>query len=255
MRVRPSGNLSAMTVSATCRGVSLCRTGRNSVAGRRSTFKILGMGRGRRSPGIGLRSGFHPEPAGAETIAVITSPSGFAPHSYLPLIQESGVLRSRSLGRALAHEPCTMIIFTTNYNIGQKENGKHESCAREGEHKGATVIRLPKGTKLEKNMISETGHPSSRLSTETNTENRASPNMHYSFTSVDACFTRHPASDLCDDECPRPPRFLFSVLLSSFLHKGQKVALINQRSTHFAWNTWWQSSTRQMSGACALKDS
>jgi len=37
------------------------------------------------------------------------------------------------------------------------------------------------------------------------------------------------------------------VSFKSLLHNGQNVALMNHKSTHFAWKTWLQSSTRQIS--------
>lgn len=64
--------------------------------------------------------------------------------------------------------------------------------------------------------------------------------------------------DLWEELTDKPPKdlwdevFLCVVGLKSCLHIGQNVALINQRSTHLAWNTCWHSRTRHMSGAVAL---
>lgn len=65
-----------------------------------------------------------------------------------------------------------------------------------------------------------------------------------------------PSDDLCEELCDKPLSDLceggrkFS--FKSLLQRGQNVALMNHRSTHFAWKTWEQSSTRQMSGTSAL---
>eukprot|EP00419_Tripos_fusus_P049421 CAMPEP_0172827206 /NCGR_PEP_ID=MMETSP1075-20121228/19952_1 /TAXON_ID=2916 /ORGANISM="Ceratium fusus, Strain PA161109" /LENGTH=223 /DNA_ID=CAMNT_0013668983 /DNA_START=952 /DNA_END=1624 /DNA_ORIENTATION=+ len=67
-------------------------------------------------------------------------------------------------------------------------------------------------------------------------------------------------NDLWDEVCEDRPRercddvFLY-VDFRSLLQRGQNVALMNQMSTHRAWKTCAQSSTRQMSGTVALNAS
>jgi len=68
--------------------------------------------------------------------------------------------------------------------------------------------------------------------------------------------------DICDELCDDLPRerwedvfVLLNVNFRSLLHNGQNVALMNHKSTHFAWKTWAQSNTLQMSGTEALKGS
>lgn len=60
-------------------------------------------------------------------------------------------------------------------------------------------------------------------------------------------------SDRCEEVCECWPRdrceelWVLKVSFRSLLHMGQKVALMNQRSTQRAWNTCEQSNTLQMS--------
>lgn len=66
--------------------------------------------------------------------------------------------------------------------------------------------------------------------------------------------------DICDDVSDNLPSerwddVVLKVSFRSLLQRGQKVALMNQRSTHFAWKTCEQSSTLQMSGTEALNGS